>query len=65
MTTPSLNPGWILSALQSQLNEEEWEMVAPFLHAETWTSPAARQREWQETDMDIPLRYHLQIDIEQ
>lgn len=64
MTAPSLYPGWILNEIESQLTEEEWEQVAAFLHAETWTSPAARKREWQDTDTDIPLRYHLQIDIE-
>ncbi|MBA4602601.1 hypothetical protein [Thermoactinomyces mirandus] len=63
MTAPSLYPGWVLNAMKSQLTEEEWEQIAPYLLAETWTSPAARKREWQETDTDIPLRFQLQIDI--
>lgn len=64
MTAPSLYPGWILNEIESLLTKEEREQIAAFLYAETWTSPAAQKREWQDTDTDIPLRYHLQIDIE-
>jgi hypothetical protein len=64
MTTPSLYPDWVYKELQNRLTEEEWKQLSTFLPAETWASPAAQKREWQERNTDIPLRFHLDIDME-
>ena len=65
MTTPSLYPDWVYQELQNRLTEEEWKQLSTFLPAETWASPAKQKREWKKTNKtDIPLRFHLEIDME-
>ncbi len=61
---PSLSsPGWIYELLQAHLSQEELEQVESFIHAESWASPSARQRDWFQTEEEIPLRYRLEIDM--
>jgi hypothetical protein len=57
------SPSWIYELLQTHLTQEELQRVESFIHAESWASPSARQRDWFQKEEEIPLRYHLEIDM--
>lgn len=57
-------PDWLTDLLQAHCSSEELDQVKNYLHAETWASPSALQRNWLEHQDDIPLRFHLEIDME-
>lgn len=59
----SSSPGWIYELLKAHLSQEEFMQVESFLHAESWASPSARQRDWFHQEEEIPLRFKLDIDI--
>jgi hypothetical protein len=63
MATSSLSPSWVLEMLKTHLSEEELKQLAPFIHAEIWASPSAQKRDWLQEDVEIPLRFHLDIDM--
>jgi len=63
MTTSSLSPGWVKELLKAHLTEDEMKKVASLIHAETWASPSALQREWQRNHTERPYRFHLEIDM--
>ncbi|MGA9174512.1 MAG: hypothetical protein WBZ33_11125 [Thermoactinomyces sp.] len=63
MSTSYLYPGWVLEFLKTHLSEEELGQLSPFIHAETWASPSAQKRYWPQENADIPLRFHLEIDM--
>ncbi|SEN29640.1 hypothetical protein [Lihuaxuella thermophila] len=60
---PLSSPSWIYELLQAHLTQEELKRVESFIHAESWASPSARQRDWFLKEEDIPLRFHLEIDM--
>ncbi|PRZ12836.1 hypothetical protein CLV36_11150 [Laceyella sediminis] len=65
MPHPSLYPEWMPELLQTHLSQEELEKISSFLHTETWISPSAHRRLWNDPVPDIPLRFHLDIDIKE
>jgi hypothetical protein len=61
--TTSPSPSWIYELLQTHLSQAELKQVESFIHAESWASPSARQRDWLHQEEEIPLRFHLEIDM--
>lgn len=54
---------WLYDLLETHLSEVQLDQVESFIHAESWASPAARHRNWNE-DEEPPLRFHLDIDVQ-
>lgn len=54
---------WLTDLLQVHLSPDELQQANTFLHAETWASPSALQRNWCDQREDLPLRFHLEIDM--
>ena len=54
---------WLTDLLQVHLSPDELEQVNTFLHTETWASPSALQRNWCSQGEELPLRFHLDIDL--
>lgn len=54
--------GQIGKLLEEHLTGEELERIWP-LYAESWASPSMRCRMWESEDEEIPLRFHLNIDM--
>jgi hypothetical protein len=54
---------WLYDLLETHLSEVQLDQVESFIHAESWASPAARLRNWNENE-DPPLRFRLDIDVE-
>lgn len=61
--SPSPSPSWIYEWLQQRLSEAELKQVEPFLHAESWAAPSARQRDWLHLGEELPLRFRLDVDM--
>lgn len=60
----SLPSRWIRDRLQQQVSSEDLERIQAYMQAETWASPTLRR--WNgahEEESDIPLRFHLDIDL--
>jgi hypothetical protein len=57
------SPGWIYELLQTHCSEEQIQQVKSFIYAESWVSPAARHRDWFDSTEELPLRFHLGIDM--
>lgn len=58
-----MSSNWIHQLLQAHLSEEEYLKLKPQLDTETWASPSAQKRMWS-TSEELPLRFHLEIDIQ-
>lgn len=63
MKTSSPSPDWVKELLKNHLTEDEMKQVASLIHAETWASPSAQQRNWQRNHLESPYRFQLDIDI--
>ncbi|OYD09665.1 hypothetical protein [Paludifilum halophilum] len=59
---PSLPPG-LHERLTMHFTGEELERIRQYLQAESWASPSSRWRRWSEQPEEIPLRFHLDIDM--
>jgi hypothetical protein len=54
---------WLYELLETHLSPSQLEQVKPFIHSESWVSPAARHRDW--INQETPdLRYELHIDVQ-
>lgn len=57
------SPSRILEELQEFFPAEELEAIQPLLQVEAWASPSARRKRVTNEATDIPLRYHLEIEL--
>ncbi|MDR6224440.1 hypothetical protein [Desmospora profundinema] len=55
------SPGRILEELHGHFPAEELEAIQTLLQVEAWASPSSRQKRGAE--VNIPLRYHLEIEL--
>jgi hypothetical protein len=53
---------WLYELLETHLSEVQLEQVESFIHTESWATPAARYRDWNEENP--PLRFRLDIDVQ-
>ncbi|SFJ69154.1 hypothetical protein [Thermoflavimicrobium dichotomicum] len=57
------SPHWIQELLQTHFSAEELQRVEPLIHTESWVSPSARYRQWFPMEEELPIRFHVGIDI--
>ncbi|PTM58769.1 hypothetical protein [Desmospora activa] len=57
------SPGRILEELDGHFPAEELEAIRTLLQVEAWASPSSRWKRKTEDSSDIPLRYHLEIEL--
>ncbi|MFC4078037.1 hypothetical protein [Salinithrix halophila] len=57
------SPGWLRDRLENHFTGEELERIQGYLQAETWASPSSRRHRWSDETLEIPLRFHLDIDM--
>ncbi|SFS61335.1 hypothetical protein [Marininema halotolerans] len=60
----STSSNWLIPHLESHFSGEELEQILQRLHAESWASPSERRQWWSSESMEIPLRFHLELDME-
>lgn len=57
------SPGRILEELNGHFSAEELETIRMLLQVEAWASPSSRSQKNTDEPFDIPLRYHLEIEL--
>lgn len=59
----STSPDWLYGLLSTHLPQDSIKKVESFIHAESWASPSARNRDLLLQKEELPLRFHLDIDV--
>lgn len=59
----SFTANGIYDQLKAHLSPQQLKQAETFLYAEYWLSPSACSRYWNCAGEDIPLRFHLDIDV--
>ncbi|PTX59947.1 hypothetical protein C8P63_11092 [Melghirimyces profundicolus] len=60
----TLSTRWICDELAPHFSGEEWNRIQTYLHAESWASPSSRKWWFEDPPLEIPLRFHLDIDMQ-
>ncbi|SMO43425.1 hypothetical protein [Melghirimyces algeriensis] len=61
----SFSSGWdlIQYELQQHFSDEEMEKIQAYMQSESWISPTCRNRWCQRSPLEMPLRFHLDVDL--
>lgn len=57
------SPHWFYHHLQNHFSSHQLKQAETFLYAESWISPSAYHRQWSQLQQSVPLRYQLNIDV--
>lgn len=59
----SLSSRWIHDQLEHHFSDEEMERIRAYMRSESWASPTSRKMWNGESPVQIPLRFHLDVDL--
>ncbi|RAL20845.1 hypothetical protein [Thermoflavimicrobium daqui] len=57
------SPQWIEELIKLHCSTDELKQMNSFLHTESWVAPASRQRDWFPTNEELPIRFHVGINM--
>lgn len=61
---PTFSHEEIHQILKAHLNSDELGYPWHYPYAESWVSPGVGKRIWESKDEELPLRFHLKIDMQ-